>query len=93
MCTITINIDEAKMRRINPKLTTRESINQWLQQCVDKMLEEYVSDYPLPPCSYTEEEMTAICNQRMEALLSGQASTIPHEEVMRRMSEKYGFAV
>ena len=93
MCTVTINIDEAKMRRINPKLTTRESINQWLQQCVDRMLEEYVSDNPLPPCSYTEEEMMAICDQRLEAILSGQATTIPHEEVMRRISEKYGFAV
>jgi len=37
--------------------------------------------------------MLAICDQRMEALLSGQATTIPHEEVMRRISEKYGFAV
>lgn len=65
---------------------------QWLQQRVDELLEEYVSDYPSPPCSYTEEEMMAICNQRIEALLSGQATTIPHEEVLRRISEKYGFA-
>ena len=93
MCTVTINIDEDKMRRINPELTPRESIGQWLQQRVDELLENYVSDYPLPPCSYTEEEMMAICNHRMEALLSGQATTIPHEEVMRHMSEKYGFAV
>lgn len=35
----------------------------------------------------------AICNQRMEALLSGQAITTLHEDVMRRMREKYGFAV
>ena len=56
-------------------------------------LEEYVSDSPLPPCSYTEEEMMAICDQRMEALLSGKATTIPHEEVMRRIREKYGFVV
>ena len=34
---VTINIDEAKIRRINPKLTTRESINQWLQQWVDSL--------------------------------------------------------
>ena len=93
MCTVTINIDEPKMRRINPKLTTRESINQWVQQWVDTLLEEYVSDSPLPPCSYTEEEMMAICDQRMEALLSGKATTIPHEEVMRRIREKYGFVV
>jgi hypothetical protein len=93
MCTVTINIDEAKMRRINPELTSKERIGQWLQQRVDELMEDYLSDYPLSPCSYTKEEMMAICDRRMEDLISGRATTIPHEEVMRRMSEKYGFAV
>ena len=93
MCTVTINIDEAKMRRIDPELTSKERIGQWLQQRVDELMEDYLSDYPLSPCSYTKEEMMVICDRRMEELISGQATTIPHEEVMRRMSEKYGFAV
>lgn len=93
MCTVTINIDEAKMRRIDPELTSKERIGQWLQQRVDELMEDYLSDYPMSPCSYTKEEMMAICDWRMEELISGRATTIPHEEVMRRMSEKYGFAV
>ena len=43
MCTVTINIDEATMQRINPNLTTRESIGKWLQHRVDLMIEEIVA--------------------------------------------------
>ena len=41
MCTVSINIDEAKMRQIDPRLTSQESINRWLQHQVDLMVEEY----------------------------------------------------
>lgn len=40
MCTVSINIDEATMRQINPLLTSRESIGKWLQHQVDLMIEE-----------------------------------------------------
>ena len=43
MCTVTINIDEATMRQINPSLTSRESIGEWLQYRVDLMMEKIVS--------------------------------------------------
>ncbi len=39
MCTVSINIDEATMQRIDPHLTSRESIGHWLQHQVDLMLE------------------------------------------------------
>ncbi len=49
MCTVSINIDEATLRRINPlltsresiSLTSRESISCWLQHQVDLMIEGY----------------------------------------------------
>ena len=40
MCTVSINIDEARMQQINPLLSSRESISHWLQRQVDLMLEE-----------------------------------------------------
>lgn len=46
-----------------------------------------------PPCSHSREEMAAICDQRMDDILSDRASTIPHDEVMRRMNDKYGLAL
>ncbi len=42
MCTVSIKVDEATMQRINPGLTSRESIGDWLQHQVDLMLEEYL---------------------------------------------------
>lgn len=41
MCTVSINIDEATLRQIDPLLTNRESIGKWLQHQVDMMVEEY----------------------------------------------------
>jgi len=43
MCLVTIKIDEATMRQINPSLSTRESIGQWLQHRVDLMIEEILA--------------------------------------------------
>lgn len=42
MCTVSINIDEATVRQINPLLTSRESINNWLQHQVDLMIKEMI---------------------------------------------------
>lgn len=42
MCTVSIHIDEARMRQINPLLTSRESISRWLQHQVDLMIEEMI---------------------------------------------------
>ena len=93
MCTVQIKIDDAKIRQINPNLTTAQSIGDWLQCEVDDLLDDYVSDLPMPPCSYTREEMMAICNQRLDDILAGRAKTISHDEVMRRINEKYGLAL
>lgn len=44
MCTVSIKVDDAVVRRINPGLESRESINKWLQGQVNAMLEEMVSE-------------------------------------------------
>ena len=93
MSTVQIKIDDAKMRQINPHLTTTESIGDWLQQEVNDLLDDYVSDLSMPPCSLTREEMMAICDQRMDDILSDRAATVAHDEVMHRMSEKYGLTL
>ena len=40
MCTVSINIDEAAMRQIDPRLTSRESIGQWVQHQMDLLVSE-----------------------------------------------------
>ena len=93
MSTIQIKIDDAKMRQINPNLTTTESIGDWLQREIDDLLDDYVNDLSMPLCSRTREEMMDICDQRMDDILTDRSATIPHDEVMRRMNEKYGLAL
>lgn len=56
MCTVSINIDEATMRRINPGLTSRESIRQWLQQQVDMMVKEMAYDMTFEDAYSTMEQ-------------------------------------
>jgi len=89
MCTVNIKVDDATMRRINPELTTREMINKWLQQKVDAMIKDYANDATLPPLSYERSEMVAVCDQRMDDIISGRSSTISNEEVINRIDEKY----
>lgn len=40
MCTVNIKVDDVLVRRINPGLSSRESINKWLQGQVNAMIEE-----------------------------------------------------
>lgn len=44
MCTVSIKVDEATMRRINPGLTTTESIGQWVQHQVNMLIRELDMD-------------------------------------------------
>ncbi len=44
MCTVNIKVDDALVRRINPGLSSRESINKWLQEQVNAMIEEMAAE-------------------------------------------------
>ncbi|MBO4752937.1 MAG: hypothetical protein J5526_09395, partial [Bacteroidales bacterium] len=41
MCTVTINIDEARLRSINPELDGTEAISRWLQENVDLWMSQH----------------------------------------------------
>ena len=44
MCTVSIKVDDATLRRINPGLDSRVSISKWLQGQVNAMIEEMVAE-------------------------------------------------
>ena len=44
MCTVNIKVDDALVCRINPGLSSRESINKWLQEQVNAMIEEMAAE-------------------------------------------------
>lgn len=44
MCTVNIKVDDVLVRKINPGLSSRESINKWLQGQVNAMIEEMAAE-------------------------------------------------
>lgn len=82
MCTVSINIDEATMRQINPLLTSQESISLWLQHQVDLMIEEMIlednetkSRETSDPLLHdvTVEELYAIIEQDIKAIYANES--------------------
>lgn len=89
MCRVTIDINEAAVRRWNPDLSTHEAINRWAQNEMDKIVKRLPhSTIAEPPCTYSSiEEVIAESQRRMDEITSGKAKTIPHEEVMKHMDK------
>lgn len=86
MCTVSITVNEAAIRRINPSLTSKEAIGQWLQRQVDIMLEDLTDTVEEPPCCYnSEQEVIAEVQRRMEDIESGKVKMTPHEGVRQEM--------
>lgn len=91
MCTVSINIDDNMVRSINPLLTSRESISQWLQRQVDELIEEMAfQPRSLSPNAHTAEEMKAIVTDRIRLMESGEATYIDGEEGFAQIRSRYG---
>lgn len=91
MCTVSIDIDDTIVRRINPNLTSRESIGQWLQQEVNEWLMEMaVQSHSLSPNAHTEEEMKTIVSERIHLMETGKATYIDGEEGFAQIRMRYG---
>lgn len=91
MCTVSVNIDDATVRRINPLLTTRESIGLWLQHQVDELIENMaVQPRSLSPNAHTAEEMRVIVADRIRLMESDEATYIDGEEGFAQIRKRYG---
>ena len=72
MCTVTLNIDEALVRKANPALTSMEAITRWAQQLVDKRIADLLEIHSrenLTP--YTIEELNARIDRAEEESAAG----------------------
>ena len=89
MCRVTIDINEAAVRRWNPDLSTHEAINRWAQNEMDKIVKRLPhSTIAEPPCTYNSKaEVLAEAQRRMTEIESGLAKTIPHKDVRHRMEK------
>ena len=41
MCTVTVTVDEAMLKEINPNLSDKTAIRKWVQQLIDLRIREY----------------------------------------------------
>lgn len=81
MCTVTLNINEAEVRELNPSLTDMASINRWAQRVMDDFIaSRRRSKEQLKP--YTIEELHARIAESERQIAAGQCK--PIEEVFRR---------
>ncbi len=77
MCTVSINVDEATVQLINPGLTSRESISNWLQHQVDLMMKEMAHDRALE----------GVCFPLEQDIMKGDEETISVEELRAMLHE------
>ena len=94
MCTVTLNIDEARVRRLNPSLTDMDAITRWVQRLVDRnisFMDDEEESHPLSPIAHTPEEMKAIVKERLHLMESGKATYVDGEEVFAQIRARYGF--
>jgi len=81
MCTVTLNINEAEVRELNPELTDMASINRWAQRVMDDFIaSRRRSKEQLKP--YTIEELHARIRESEADFAAGRYT--PAEELFRR---------
>ena len=89
MCTVTLNINEAQVRELNPSLTDMASINRWAQRQMDKLIAELTAELRRPKEDlkpYTIGEIHAMIDESERQIAAGQCK--PIEEVFRRWDDK-----
>ena len=71
MCTVTLNINEAEVRELNPSLTDMASINRWAQRVMDDFIasRRRSKEQPKP---YTMEEIHAMIAESERQIAAGQ---------------------
>ena len=80
------------MERVRPIFPDDEALQTWLEQLLEEALIQFAAEKrPVPPCSYTDEEMYAIVKQRLQSLEDGTAKLVDGEEVFAQIQSRYGF--
>ena len=90
MCTVTLNINEAQLRALNPELTDMTSINRWVQQQVDNLIAGLTAEFrrskeQLKP--YTMEELNARIDKAERDSAEGRYRDF--DDFMRELEEKF----
>jgi hypothetical protein len=86
MCTVTLNINEAEVRELNPSLTDMASINRWAQRVIDDFIaSRRRSKEELKP--YTMAEIDARIDQAERESAAGMGRDF--DDFMRELEEEF----
>ena len=44
MCTVTVNVDEAMLKEMDPNLSDKTAIRKWVQQLIDGRIQEMAEE-------------------------------------------------
>ena len=44
MCTVTVNVDEAMLKEMNPNLSDKMTIRRWVQELIDYRIQEMIAE-------------------------------------------------
>ena len=44
MCTITVNVDEAMLKEMDPNLSDKTAIRKWVQQLIDLRIQQMIAE-------------------------------------------------
>ena len=70
MCTVNLKVNDAMVKRINPELTNRESINQWTQKLLDMVISN-MAEAVEPEHDMTPEELYQAIEQDIKTDTAG----------------------
>ncbi len=91
MCIRTVNIDEARLSRINPSFKDVNVIDRWLQVLVNDAIEDMEMSHAPSPNAHTAEEMHALLVERVRRAEAGEEKTVSNQTVFDSIRTKYGF--
>ena len=91
MCIRTVNIDQARLSRINPSFKDVKVIDRWLQVLVNDAIEDMELSHTPSPNAHTAEEMHSLLIERVGRAEAGEEKTVSNQAVFDSIRDKYGF--
>lgn len=91
MCLRTVNIDEARLRKINPSFSDTKAIDRWLEVVINNAIEDMELSHNPSPNAHTAEEMHAMLQERVRRAEAGEEKTVSNQVVFDTIRNKYGF--
>ncbi|MBR1466883.1 MAG: hypothetical protein IJ607_11080 [Bacteroidaceae bacterium] len=78
MCLRTVNIDEARLRKINPSFCDMKTIDRWLEVVINDAIEDMELPHNPSPNAHSAEEMHALLVERVRRAEAGEERAVSY---------------